>query len=136
MGQLLLHRPEGPFHVLVLGDVQLQQLQAGGAKLGQAASPSAVGTQAACKHCEAPLIQAPGQLEAEATIAPCYQYTKAMAILQGALSTAPHSLDKKQQQQYGDGEAAHSLAQQEGAVHGGGLEDLRFSGMDDCVSTG
>lgn len=136
MGQLLLHRPEGLLHVLVLGDIQLQQLQAGGAKPGQAASAGAVGPQAACKHCEAPLVQAAGQLEAKAAVAPGYQHAEAVAILQEALSTAPHHLDKEQQQQYGDGEAAHSLAQQEGAAHGGGLQDLRSRGLDHSVCEG
>lgn len=139
VGQLLLHRPEGLGHVLVLSDVQLQQLQARGAELGQATGPGALGPQTACKHREALLVQAVGQLEAEATVTPCDQHAVAMAVLRGVLSAVPHHLDEKQQQQHGDREAAQGLAQQEGAAHGGDLEDQRTrrrSGRLDVLRTG
>lgn len=136
MGQLLLHRPEGLGHILVLSDVQLQQLQARGAESGQATGPGAISPQTACKHCEASLVQAAGQFEAEATVAPCDQHAVAMAVLRGVLSAVPHRLDEEQQQQYGDSEAAHGLAHQEGAAHGGGLEDQRKGGLEDWMSYG
>lgn len=133
MRQFLLHRPKSLFHVLVLSNIQLQQLKPGGAKSGKVVSPGSLSPEAACKHSEAPLVQAACQLKAKAAVAPCYQYAMAMAILQGMLSTAPHCLDKKQQQ-HSDCEAAQSLAQQEGAAHGGGQKELRSLGMEIPIS--
>lgn len=135
VGQVLLHRPERSGHVLVLSDIQLQQLQARGAESGQTAGPRALSPQTASKHREAPLVQATGQLEAKATVAPCDQHTVAMAILRGMLSAAPHRLDEKQQQQHEDREKAHGLAHQKGAAHNGGLVDCR-SGPESWSSRG
>lgn len=118
LGQLLLHRPLGLHHVFVFGHVQFEDPQAAGALLGQALGPGPLREEAAGEHHEAPLVQAAGQLEAEAAVAARDEHGQATAILQGGVVTAGQRLGEDEEQQDEDGEAADGLADEEGGAHG------------------
>lgn len=118
LGQLLLHRPLGLRHVFVFGHVQFEDPQAARALPGQALGPGPLREEAAGEHHEAPLVQAAGQLVAEAAVAARDEHGQAAAVLQGAVVAAGHRLGEDEEQQDDDGEAADGLADEEGGAHG------------------
>lgn len=117
LGQLLLHHPLGLHHVFVFGHVQFEDPQAAGVLPGQVLGPGSLREEAASEHHKAPLVQAAGQLEAEAAVAARDEHGQAAAVLRGAVAAAGHRLGEDEEQQDEGGEAADGLADEEGGAH-------------------
>ena len=116
--QLLLDPLLRLLHVLVLGDVQLEDRQVAGGLPGQTLGPDALRIQAPGEHHKALVVQAACQLVPEAAVAAGDQHRGAAAVLHGAGAVAGHQLGQEEEQEGRDGDDADDLTDEE-RVHAG-----------------